>query len=169
LKAQTQTIIADIRRLVYDLRPPALDELGLVSALREQAAHYSEFNGLQVSTEAPEQLPPLPAAVEVVAYRIALEALTNVARHAHARTCCIRLSLAPTAPAHAGHKQANQQQDMLCLEILDDGVGLPMHYQSGVGVNSMRERAAELGGSCLVESVMVAGTRILVRLPLPKE
>jgi len=169
LKAQTQTIIADIRRLVYDLRPPALDELGLVSALREQAAHYREFNGLQVSTEAPEQLPPLPAAVEVAAYRIALEALTNVARHAQARTCCIRLSLAPTAPVDAGHKQVDQRQDMLCLEILDDGVGLPRHYQSGVGMTSMRERAAELGGSCLVESAMVAGTRILVRLPLPKE
>jgi signal transduction histidine kinase len=167
LKAQTQTIIADIRRLVYDLRPPALDELGLVSALREQAAHYSEFNGLQVSTEAPEQLPPLPAAVEVAAYRIALEALTNVARHAHARTCCIRLEL--TVPVDADRKQTNQRQDMLCLEILDDGVGLPKHYQRGVGMTSMRERAAELGGSCLVESAMIAGTRVLVRLPLPKE
>jgi len=167
LKAQTQTIIANIRRLVYDLRPPALDELGLVSALREQAAHYSEFNGLHVSMEAPEQLPPLPAAVEVAVYRIALEALTNVARHAHARTCCIRLTL--TAPADADHKQANQRQNMLCLEILDDGVGLPKHYQGGVGMTSMRERAAELGGSCLVEPVMAGGTRILVRLPLPEE
>jgi signal transduction histidine kinase len=78
LKAQTQTTIADIRRLVYELRPPSLDELGLVSALREQAAHYSQFNGVPVSIEAPTCLPTLPAAVEVAIYRIVLEALTNV-------------------------------------------------------------------------------------------
>ena len=155
LKAQTQAIIADIRRLVYDLRPPALDELGLLSALREHAAHYSQFNGLHIALEAPECLPPLPAAVEVAAYRIVLEAITNVVRHAQASECRIRLSLSGE----------------LSLEILDDGVGLPEGYRVGVGVTSMRERAEELGGACKVETGTVGGVGTLVcaRLPLPKE
>jgi len=155
LKAQTQAIIADIRRLVYDLRPPALDELGLLSALREHAAHYSQFNGLHIALEAPECLPPLPAAVEVAAYRIVLEAITNVVRHAQASECRICLSLS----------------DVLSLEILDDGVGLPKGYRVGVGMTSMRERAEELGGTCKVETGTVGGVGTLVcaRLPLPKE
>lgn len=149
LKAQTQAAIADIRRLVYALRPPALDDLGLVSALREQAARYGG-PGLRVVVEAPERLPPLPAAVEVAAYRIALEALTNVAHHARARACHIRLDLA----------------DALCLEVTDDGVGLAPAYRAGVGMTSMRERAMELGGSWTVESMPGAGTRVVARLPL---
>src|SRR5206468_588777 len=79
------------RRLVYDLRPPQLDELGLTGALREQAARFS--GQLAVSVAAPDELPPLPAAVEVAAYRIVTEALTNVARHAGASTCRVELAL----------------------------------------------------------------------------
>ena len=150
LKAQTQGAIFDIRRLVYDLRPPALDELGLVPAIREQATNYSQ-NGLNVSVEAPESLPPLPAAAEVAAYRIVQEALTNVVRHARARACRIRLS--------AG--------DELRLEITDDGIGLPEDRHAGVGLFSMRERAAELGGTCELASIPTGGTRVLARLPLP--
>jgi len=136
LKAQTQAAISDIRRLVYDLRPPALDELGLVPVIREQATNYSQ-NGLNVSVEAPEHLPPLPAAAEVAAYRIAQEALTNVSRHARARTCRIRLSVS----------------DELQLEIADDGIGLPEDRHAGVGLSSMHERAAELGGTCEVAPI----------------
>jgi signal transduction histidine kinase len=153
LKFHMQATVADIRRLVYDLRPPALDELGLVSALREQAIQYSQFNGLHVSLEAPERLPELSAAVEVAAYRIALEALTNVARHAQAHTCHIRLSCA----------------NGLDLEIVDDGLGLPKGHRTGVGMSSMRERAAELGGSCVIEARATAGTRVWTHLPLLKE
>lgn len=149
LKTQTQAAIADIRRLVHNLRPPALDELGLVSALREYTAYHAA-NGLQIRLEAPEPLPPLPAAVELAAYRIALEALTNVTRHAHARQCVIRLAL----------------DEALGLEILDDGLGLPEGYQAGVGLTSMRERAAELGGMCQIESLPGGGTRVRARLPL---
>jgi len=150
LKTQTQTAIADIRRLVYDLRPPALDELGLVSALREYAARDVSVNGLRVSVEAPEHLPALPAAVEVAAYRIALEALTNVAHHAQAHQCVIRLLLA----------------DALQLEIIDDGLGLPADRPAGVGLHSMRERAAELGGTCAIGPGLGGGTRVVARLPL---
>ena len=92
LKADSQNAVTDIRRLVYGLRPPALDDLGLLGALGESAAQYSA-KGLEVSVEAPEGLPPLSAAVEVAAYRIAQEALTNVARHAGARSCIVTLSI----------------------------------------------------------------------------
>lgn len=153
LKEETQEALTDIRRLVYELRPPALDELGLISALREQTTHYT-LNDLQVALHAPDILPPLPAAIEVAVYRIALEALTNVSRHAHARTCSITISLT----------------NALNLEIMDDGCGLPEEYHTGVGITSMRERAAELGGNCVIESNhMQAGTRVYASLPLPKE
>lgn len=150
LKAQTQAAISDIRRLVYDLRPPALDELGLISAIREQATNYSQ-NGLNVFVEAPEPLAPLPAAVEVAAYRIVQEALTNVSHHARARACRIRLSLS----------------DELELEITDDGIGLPEDLRAGVGLYSMRERTAELGGTCEIGPSPTGGTRVLARLSLP--
>jgi microsomal dipeptidase-like Zn-dependent dipeptidase len=107
LKAQSQEAIADIRRIVYDLRPPALDDLGLVNALREQAAHYAASD-LQITVDAPDCLPALPAAVEVAAYRIVQEALTNVVRHAQARACVVRLRV----------------DDALHIQVCDDGRGV---------------------------------------------
>lgn len=153
IKGEVKSTITDIRRLVYALRPPVLDELGLVSAIGEHVGRYNQPNGLQVSINAPDHLPLLPAAVEVAAYHIALEALTNVARHAHARSCRICLSL----------------QDGLCIEITDDGEGLPAAFHTGIGLTSMRERAAELGGEFKLESGATHGTRVWARLPLPME
>jgi signal transduction histidine kinase len=157
LQGEIRAAVADIRRLVYDLRPPALDELGLAAAIRQHAAQIDHprparpgaANGLQVIVEGPTHLPALPAAVEVAAYRITQEALTNVVRHAQARTCQVRLAL----------------DDGLHLEITDDGVGLPEQRRAGVGLLSMRERAAELGGSCVIERRNGAGTRVYARLP----
>jgi signal transduction histidine kinase len=159
LKADAQNAVADIRRLVYGLRPPALDDLGLLGALRESAAQYSA-KGLNVSLEEPEKLPPLSAAVEVAAYRIAQEALTNVVRHAGASTCTISLAI--------------EDGDVLCLVVRDDGRGIPdpqenSSVRAGVGMASMHERAAELGGSLVVEPLLEGGTRVRARLPLPKE
>jgi signal transduction histidine kinase len=153
VKGQTQTAITDIRHLVYNLRPPILDEWGLVAALREQVAQF-QLNGVQVTVEAPDSLPALPAAVEVAAYRIALEALANVVRHAKASCCAIQLHLADAA---------------LILTIRDNGTGLPPDCHAGVGVSAMRERAAELGGSCVIENVAGAGAQVFARLPLAKE
>jgi signal transduction histidine kinase len=150
LEADMETALSDVRRLVYNLRPPALDELGLVGAIREAAAQYGR-NGLNVSVDTPELLPALPAAVEVAAYRIVQEALTNVVRHARARNCGVRLLI----------------DDELRLEISDDGVGLSVDRTAGVGLSSMRERAAELGGECSAEVSPTGGTRILARLSLP--
>ncbi len=151
LKAQAQSAVGDIRRLVHELRPPALDELGLVGAMREIATNYGgSHDRLCITVDAPEVLPPLPAAVEVAAYRIAQEALTNVVRHSMAHACTIRLWL---------------EDDYLCLEIVDDGVGLPAEHKTGVGLVSMRERAEELGGTCVVEPAGSRGTRVHARLP----
>src|SRR5215207_968249 len=154
LREELRSAITDIRRLVYDLRPPALDDLGLAEALRRLAERYgSEDEQLSVLVEVPEDLPNLPAAVEVAVYRIVQEALTNVARHAQAKSCVVRLAI----------------NEEVGLEIFDDGVGIPAERSAGVGLSSMRERASELGGSCIVERAPKGGTRVLVRLPLPKE
>jgi signal transduction histidine kinase len=106
--------------------------------------------------EAPETLPPLPAAVEVAAYRIGQEGLANVVNHAQAHTCRTRLSV-------------DDKTNMLELEISDDGIGIPEEHRMGIGLVSMRERAAELGGTCIVEPIVTGGTRVLARLPLPGE
>jgi signal transduction histidine kinase len=154
LECGIQALLVDIRRLVYALRPPALDELGLVGALRQQAATFATAPDapLQVQVDAADELPPLPAAVEVAAYRIATEAITNVSRHAHARTCTIRLVL-----------DGNLQ-----LEVRDDGAGLPAGYKTGIGLASLRERAAELGGSCTIQPGPAGGTRVLAHFPVPR-
>jgi signal transduction histidine kinase len=149
-RAEIQDAVADVRRLVYALRPPALDELGLVGAIREQAERLAVGEHVRVDVLAPNHVDGLPAAVEVAAYRIALEAMTNVARHAAAHTCVVRISV----------------NGNLELEISDDGHGLPSDFRAGVGIGSMRERAEELGGACEVESVDGRGTRVRARMPL---
>lgn len=149
VKTQTQTAIGDIRRLVNDLRPPALDQLGLVGALQQQAMQ-STAPGLLVQVAAPAALPALPAAVEVAAYRIVAEALTNVVRHSQARRGEVWLCL----------------DDALYVAVDDDGIGLPGDLRAGVGLISMRERAAELGGACRIEHRPEGGTRVIARLPL---
>ncbi len=151
VRQQAQEAITDIRRLVHNLRPPALDEFGLLSALREQAAHY-QHQGLDLAFDTPSSLPPLPAAVEVAVYRIAQESLTNVARHAQAQHCLLHLSI------DAG---------VLHLDISDDGKGIPPGHHSGVGLHAMHERASELGGSCTITRGSSGGTTIQIRLPLP--
>lgn len=151
LRGQSQAAIADIRRLVFDLRPPALDELGLVGAIQEYTRQIAGADGLQIRLDSPRELPPLPAAVEVAAYRITLEALANVVRHSQAATC--RVSISPS-------------DHSLQVSVSDDGVGLPGDAQPGVGLNSMRERAAELGGACVIEARPEGGTRVSARLPL---
>jgi signal transduction histidine kinase len=150
LKRQAQEAVHDVRRLVYGLRPPALDDLGLRGALSEEALRYKE-EGLQVAFEAPDPLPALPAAVEVAAYRIVQEALHNVARHAQARACAVRLGF---------------RAERLLVEVVDDGIGIQPERRSGVGLQSMRERAAELNGRYWIEPRGDGGTRVRAELPL---
>jgi signal transduction histidine kinase len=152
LKSQTQEAITGMRALIDGLRPSPLDDVGLLDAIRLHADRLSEpvtGRPLDVTLEAPDALPDLPAAVEVAAYRIVLEALTNVARHARASRCTVRIDLA----------------DDLRLEVVDDGVGLPAAYTAGVGLRSMRERASELGGGTVVRR-LEQGTSVSVSLPV---
>jgi signal transduction histidine kinase len=154
LKGQVKGTVAEIRRLVYALRPPVLDEFGLVSAIREHVAPYTGPNGMQIAFDVTESLPSLPAAVEVAAYRIALEAFTNIVNHAEAAACHIKIKI---------------DDAIFVLEISDNGRGLSSNAHAGVGSTSMRERAAELGGECLIENIPTGGTRVTARLPIGKE
>ncbi len=149
VKAQSQAAIADIRRVVYGLRPPALDDLGLVGALREQASRYAGAR-IDVQVVAPTALPALPAAVEVAVYHIAQEALANVAHHAQACRCTLKLAVG----------------DTLTLTVTDNGVGFAEDRAAGVGLRSMRERAEELGGALRIKSMVGGGTTIRATLPL---
>jgi signal transduction histidine kinase len=153
--AQNQSTVEEVRHLVYGLRPPALDELGLVAAIRDYVAGMDGKSTLRIEiTAPPDGLPLLSAAVEVAAYRIILEALTNVIRHAEARSCMIRFSLDQTESDH-----------FLQIEIQDDGIGLPDQRRAGVGTRSMRERAEELGGTFVIESIKGNGTLVCVKVP----
>ncbi|WP_420627340.1 histidine kinase [Candidatus Leptofilum sp.] len=159
LKSQNQKTVADIRRLVYELRPPTLDELGVVGALQAHIAQLNSSHPLQIQvTTIPDPLPALSAAVEVAAYRIVLEAITNVVRHAQAKQCYVSLCV------------ETGSRSQLRIEVSDDGIGLPANLQSGLGLHSMRERAEELGGGLVMKNEG-GGMDVTAVLPLsnPKE
>jgi signal transduction histidine kinase len=143
--------VSDVRRTVEGLRPPALDQIGLAAVVREHAAAL-DGHGLAVMAEVPETV-CAPAAVEVAAYRIILEALTNVTRHAGASRCTVRVV---------------RQPDAVVLEVTDDGVGLRSGTDGGdgVGLSSMRERAEELGGRLLVRTPPGGGTCVRAVIPV---
>ncbi|MGN6686869.1 MAG: sensor histidine kinase [Actinomycetales bacterium] len=162
MRDRMRQMVAEVRGVVDNLRPAALDQLGLVEALREHARAVSpvaaavgggltpaDKPGLQVDVVA-GPLPPLPAAVEVAAYRIATEAVTNVLRHSDARRCQVSLHAAAS---------------LLTVEVADDGSGMTDELRPGIGLQSMRERAAELGGEFAVTTGS-AGTLVTARLPL---
>jgi signal transduction histidine kinase len=113
-------------------------------------------NGFMIYIDAPEDLPALPTAVETAAYYIALEALTNIEKHAHAHTAHIRLFV-------------NGNPSILQMDISDDGRGLPDQPTRGLGLLSMQARAAEVCGACLIEPNVSGGTRVRVRIPISKE
>jgi two-component system, NarL family, sensor kinase len=137
VRSSAENAITEIRRLVDALRPPALDELGLAAALRQHAA------GLPLSVEvSASDLPDLPAAVEVAAYRIGVEALTNVVRHARATSAALRLSASP---------------DALTIEVVDDGTPTGP-WTPGTGITSMHERAALVGGTLVAGEQRVTAT-----------
>lgn len=153
VQSQMRTTIEDIRQLVYRLRPPILDELGLGFALQELAVQFQDRT-LQITLEGVDQTFELPAATELAVYRIVQEALANVVRHAKASRCFIYLSKG----SHGVH-----------LIIQDNGTGLIQSGapSTGLGIRSMRERAEELGGKCTINNQSGGrGTRIEVRIPI---
>ncbi|NRQ33365.1 sensor histidine kinase [Nonomuraea sp. NN258] len=148
--AEVSGVLTDVRRLVHDLRPPALDELGVLRAIEQQADRF-RTPALDVRVTGDDALGTLPAAVEVAAYRIVSEALANVVRHAGASRCDIRLGV---------------RDGRLEVAVRDDGAGIGPDVAAGVGMLSLRERAAELGGDCRVSCPPEGGTVVTARLPL---
>lgn len=149
LRIDATAAVGEIRRLVYDMRPPALDELGVVAALRQQMLTIRTPDGrpMHVTVDATD-LPVLVAAVEVALYRIVIEAVTNVARHSDTNQAWVLLQ---------------NDLDNVTVTIRDAG-STAGTWTPGVGISSMRERAAEVGGTL---SVAEDGDGFLVRARLP--
>jgi signal transduction histidine kinase len=180
LREAASSAVGDVRRIVDNLRPPALDELGLPAAIRQAAEQLVERSGTTVSYTLPKAVPHLPAAVEVAVFRIAMEALANVARHAAATHCTVRVDAGTTVE----------------LEVRDDGCGIadageallpprrpaaiwesgsgtlpavhspPHASRHGAGLRTMHERATELGGTLDVTTGTPGGTRIVACIPV---
>jgi signal transduction histidine kinase len=157
LTARMRTEIAgaveDVRHIIDELRPAALEDVGLVQALRERAASLAarSASGIVIQVRAAEPVPGLPEQVEIAAFRIAEEAMTNVLRHARASRCevCVEVG------------------DVLVLSVSDDGVGLPGQTRpDGIGLTSMRQRATDLGGDCTVGPADPSGVIVRAWLPL---
>ena len=152
IRDEVKEAITEVRRIVDDLRPPAIDEVGLVDAIRQRAAALSVAVAFDVI--GPDKLAdrqgPLPAAVEVAAFRIASEAMTNVVRHSGATRCVVSAEL----------------NGSFQLTIADNGHGFNGTASHGVGWTSMRERAAELGGSCTITSQPNGGSIVRAVLPV---
>jgi signal transduction histidine kinase len=149
LGEEIRRTVVDVRRLVEGLRPPALDELGLAGACVQAVERLTAGSGLAVGVDTCDGLPALPAAVEVAAYRIVVEAVTNTVRHARARHCRVSMARTPAG---------------LAVEVTDDGAGLVAAGQPGHGLAIMRERAEELGGTVTVSDGS-PGVTVQARLP----
>jgi signal transduction histidine kinase len=153
LTEEIRTAATDVRRVIEGLRPPAIDELGLVPAMTRMVDRFGRDAGIVVAVDAPASLPALPAAVEVAAYRIAVEATTNVVRHTDARQITLTLAL---------------HGDRMVLTVTDDGSGLTAQSGAGHGVAIMQERADEIGGICTVRNLPDrSGVVVRAELPLP--
>lgn len=150
IRIQADGATRSIRSLVEGLRPSALDDLGLIEAIREKGSAIATRGGMSFDVIAPSRLPALSAAVEVAALRIALEAVTNAVRHSGGSGCTVSLST----------------RQGLELTIEDDGAGIPPDVPKGFGLTSMQERAEQLGGSVTYESSN-RGTVVRAVLPLP--
>ena len=155
LKVETLRSVGEIRRIAHDLRPPALDELGLVKAVEEYAMRVSSGHvPLTVVVGSSPVLPALPAAVEVAAYRIAVEAITNASRHSGGSRCMVSFDVESNRPA------------ALRLVVEDNGHGIDPHATVGVGLTAMNERVAELGGRIDIATGYEGGARMVALFPL---
>jgi signal transduction histidine kinase len=150
-------MIDDLHRVIYDLRPSILDDLGLLPAIHWYAERLSS-RGVAVQFEFPETPPDLTPEARIAVYRVVQEALANIERHAMADTVLVACNVSPTE---------------LTIEVEDDGTGFdpeevrqPRENGQGLGLLGMRERLSLLGGTCTVESQPGQGTRVLIRLPL---
>jgi signal transduction histidine kinase len=147
-RSEVRAVLAQVRGIARELRPPAIDSLGLAGAIRQQVDALTIAGGprVDVETDVPAAL---PAAVEVAAYRVVVEAVSNVLRHADARRATVRLWMDP---------------DLLRIEVADDGVGLD-GSAIGVGTRAMYERTAEVGGELTIEAAAGGGSVVAASLP----
>lgn len=152
LKKESQEAVADIRRLVYALRPPVLDQLGLSEAMSEFLTSNRTPGGPKLHADIPSDLPELPAAVETAAYRIMTEAVANCLHHASATRCEVRLRMSDGG---------------VRISVTDDGYGLPDPVAPGIGMTSIRQRASELGGWVTFQRRESGGTTVEIFLPVP--
>ncbi len=152
LESGIEGTLADIRQLVYGLRPPLLDQLGLIGAINNFVGQHE--GGIAIDLQMSPQMPFLSAAVEVAAYRIVQTAIDNVIKHAQATTCQVRLEAS---------------EHILWMVITDDGIGISPKFLAGVGLTSMRERTEELGGTFGVAAIKPAGTQVSASIPLITE
>ena len=157
LNSSTKDLIVDLRGLVYGLRPPALDQIGLAAAIRSRAEDFSRLgpdeSHLFVDVTQHGSLDQLPAAVEVAAYWIAIEATHNVVKHAHASQCCIDL----------------RRTEGLDVCVDDNGRGPSPDLRPGGGLRSMSERASELGGAVTLSGNKYGGARLSAHLPISSQ
>ncbi len=144
---EVDTVVVEIKRIVRDLRPTALDQLGLLGAVAEFSRRFGD--AVEIHLLLPAEPVELPAAVEVATYRIVTEALTNVVRHAHAARCWLTITTGPS----------------VTIDVVDDGIGIAAGERHGVGITAMHERAVELGGSMRLLPNRPCGTRVQVLLP----
>jgi len=145
IKSELKNSIEDIRQLARNLRPPALDDLGLIESIQEFLVMQVRAKGLRGHVNIPEDILPLSAALEVAIYRIVTEAVTNAVKYSKASLISVSL-------------EHNNQ--VLELKIIDDGIGLPSDFKRGVGLITMQERAEELGGQLFLESYPNRGTTV---------
>ncbi|HET8943466.1 MAG TPA: ATP-binding protein [Dehalococcoidia bacterium] len=156
LRELTSNALEAVRRMAVDLRPPALDDLGLVPALHSYADKYSNSWTINVTFSAEGLKKRLPANVELVLYRIVQEALTNVAKHSGASSVAVKL---------------RRRSNIVTVTVADDGRGFDLRdvtrtEGSGLGLFGMRERLALVGGTVAIESASGRGTTIIARVPL---
>jgi len=156
VKREAQQLVTDVRRVVNDLRPPVLDELGLVVALQGAISRTAHPNSMSVRFQAESVPERIPAAAEAAAYHITMEAVTNVIKHARADHCWVKLFFVSHPPG-------------LHITVEDDGVGMPQPVTPNVGLQSMRERAEELGGAFAIQPREAGGNCLYVTIPIPEE
>ena len=150
--------LAELRKIIFDLRPTILDDLGLVPAIRWYARTYLEPEGVQVRLYLPEEELELPVECSTTLFRICQEAMSNILRHASAKTVMITLCLDNTE---------------VCLQVIDDGKGFEMKeiseqgpYPQKLGLLGIKERAELVGGRVIIETTPKHGVRLQVCLPL---
>jgi two-component system sensor histidine kinase UhpB len=152
LAAELQSTLDEIRRISRELRPEALDDLGLINALIALSRRAGRQGDLQIERQLADDLPPLSAELELVIYRVAQEALTNVLRHAEASHCLVELQ---------------SQDGRVELKVSDDGRGMPSRIEGeSIGIEGMRERALLAGGSLAIEARADAGTTVRLTVPV---